>query len=407
MATVLSMKTLNDTPFPYHTELELTIDNITNLGLGIGRHEGWVIMVPSVAIGERVRCRIFRNHRNYSEADLIEVLEPSPNRVEPRCPLFGLCGGCQYQHLNDDTQQQLKRQHVVELLQRLVRIDVPVEPIRHTPHTYYYRSKLTPHYDKAVSKIGFLKIGSRSALVDVPRCLIATESINQRLSTLRSETQAQAHKRGGTLLLRDTPEGVITDPQTTITQTIGDKSFRVYAGEFFQNNPYILPQFVDYITHEAAGEGIHSLIDAYCGVGVFGICGYELFQNVFGIEINAHAITLAKENAALNHTDNIHFIANSAEHIFHNTPFNPQSTAIIIDPPRKGCDTIFLEQLLAYTPRRIVYVSCSPDTQARDLKILLAHRYQVLRVQPFDLFPQTRHIENVITLDRVADEFFG
>ncbi|UPA28262.1 MAG: class I SAM-dependent RNA methyltransferase [Verrucomicrobiota bacterium] len=400
------MKTPNNTPFAYHTELEITIDNITNLGLGVGRHEGWVIMVPNVAIGERVRCRIFRNHCNYSEADLLEVLEPSPDRVEPRCPLFGLCGGCQYQHLKDETQRQLKRQHITELLQRLAGIECPVEPICCTPHTYHYRSKLTPHYDKSVSKIGFLKVGSRLALVDVPQCPIATEHINQRLLTLRSEIRARTHKRGGTLLLRDTPEGVMIDPQTVVTQMIGDKSFRVYAGEFFQNNPYILPQFVNYITHEAAGKGIDSLIDAYCGVGVFGICGHVLFQNVLGVEINARAIALAEENAALNHADNVHFIANSAEQIFHNTPFTSQTTAVIIDPPRKGCDTIFLEQLLEYAPQRIVYVSCAPDTQARDLKILLAHHYQVQRVQPFDLFPQTRHIENVITLDRVADGFF-
>ena len=118
----------NDTPFAYHTELDIKIENITNLGLGVGRHEGWVIMVPYVDVGEYVRCRIFRNHHNYSEADLVQILIPSPRRVKPLCPLFGICGGCQYQHLSYAAQLQYKQQHVQELLRRLGGVDGEVRP---------------------------------------------------------------------------------------------------------------------------------------------------------------------------------------------------------------------------------------------------------------------------------------
>ncbi|MDR0590407.1 MAG: class I SAM-dependent RNA methyltransferase [Puniceicoccales bacterium] len=395
--SALGAKNFNAEPYPYHTELDLRIDSITNLGLGIGRHNGWVIMVPNVVVGERVRCRIFRNHSNYSEADLMEITEPAAERIEPKCPLFGICGGCQYQHLSYENQLRLKRQQVRELLQKLAKIDADVAPTIGTDPTYHYRSKLTPHFAKDAQKIGFLKAGSRHQIVDVEQCALATHSINERFQKLRQEIRGKIFKKGGTLLLRDGVDGVETDPTKIVAQRIGDRIFHAYAGEFFQNNPYILPTFIDYIIGEAAGDSIDFLLDIYCGVGVFGICGSRKFRAVTGIEINERAIELAQKNAAINGVNNISFTIGSAENIFaKNLPDNTQIAAII-DPPRKGCDPLFLKQLVNFLPKKIVYVSCSPDTQARDLQLLLT-RYSVRRVQPFDLFPQTRHIENIITL---------
>ena len=401
MAALLKMtQKFNNTPFEYHTRLEITIDNITNLGLGVGRHNGWVIMVPNVAIGERVLCQIYRNHSNYSEADLIEVLTPLPERVTPKCPLFGICGGCQYQHLTDNFQRELKQKHIAELLQRLGGIKAEVAPVKYTPQTYFYRSKLTPHFEKNCDAIGFLKTGSRFNIVDVPQCPIATEAINKQLTLLRETVKKTTHRRGGTLLLRDTGDEVVTEATKIITQRINDFEFQVYAGEFFQNNPYILPEFIDYIVNKACGDRIDFLVDAYCGVGIFGIFGSKHFQNVIGIEINERAIELANRNAATNNITNIRFIANPAKALFAEKLSDPKRTSVIIDPPRKGCDEDFLSQLVHFAPRKIVYVSCGPDTQARDVKFLIANGYAINEVQPFDLFPQTRHIENVITLER-------
>jgi 23S rRNA (uracil1939-C5)-methyltransferase/tRNA (uracil-5-)-methyltransferase len=388
----------NPFPFAYHTELELHIENITNLGLGVGRHNGWVIMIPNVAINEHIRCRIYRNHSNYSEADLVEILEPSAERVAPKCPLFGICGGCQYQHLSYETQLQLKRQHVKETLQKLAGIDVEVAPTIGTDRIYYYRSKLTPHFEKDAKNIGFLKIGNRFSIVDVEQCCIGTQMINEKLKILRQEIRQNTFKSGGTLLLRDTGNGVETDPTKIIIQRIGSMEFQVYAGEFFQNNPHILPLFVNYITGESSGDGIEFLLDIYCGVGVFGIYGSQNFKSVMGIEINERAIQLARQNAANNHVDNIHFAVGSAENIFAETLPEAKKTTVILDPPRKGCNTAFLQQLVNFGPKKIIYISCSPDTQARDMRFLLQHFYTIHRVQPFDSFPQTRHIENIITL---------
>lgn len=396
-------------PYPYHHELELTIETLTNLGVGIARDDGWVVMVAFALPGDRVRARIFRNHKNYSEADLVEILEPAPDRVRPLCPLFGECGGCQYQHLSYTMQKEWKRQQVRELLRRIGGIDVPVRETIGSPREYGYRSKLTPHYQKPRGgetdpqqfPIGFLKAGRRNQIVDVPHCPIAMDGINKALPQARQAVRNNAGrlKKGGTLLLRETREGVTTDNNAIVSEEVGGRLFRFYAGDFFQNNPYILPLLVDYVLGQASGAGdCRYLVDAYCGVGVFALCGAERFERVLGVEVNDKAVDWARGNARLNEIESAAFLVGKAEAIFADIPFPGDETAVIIDPPRAGCDAAFLEQLCAFAPRRVVYVSCGPDTQARDLQHLAQGGYAVEAVQPFDLFPQTRHIENVVTL---------
>ena len=397
----------NDKPFAYHQEITLEIATLTNLGVGLGRVDGWVVMVPFALPGETVRARVFHNRANFSEADLVEVLKPSPARKNPDCPLFGTCGGCQYQHLTYAEQLAWKRRQVGEVLAKLGGlVDAEVRPTHPSPKQYHYRSKLTPHYEPphhGAFPIGFLRTGSRRALVDVPQCPIATESINMALPGVRAELTARADKlkRGGTLLLREANEGVITDPTREVSSDIGDTKFRFTAGDFFQNNPFILPELVDYALSEAAAGGARFLLDIYCGVGVFALCGRNKFERCLGVEVNAYAINRAKQNALLNQATSCEFTVGAAEAIFATTKFSPAEVAALIDPPRAGCTEVFLQQLIAYGPARLVYVSCDPATQARDVKILAAGGYRFLHAQPFDLFPQTRHIESVVTMEKI------
>ena len=210
----------NPEPFAYHHELELTIESLTNLGKGVGRVGDWVVFVPYVLPGEKVRARVFRNFATYSEADLIEVLEPSPDRVEPVCPHFGECGGCQYQNLSYEAQLQWKQDQVGELLQRMAGIEFPVDPVVPSPLTYGYRSKITPHFQKpkngVMGPIGFLLQGRRQQLIDVEACPIASDTINAKLPELRRECTAQAkvYKKGVTLLLRDSLNGYVCTDAT-------------------------------------------------------------------------------------------------------------------------------------------------------------------------------------------------
>lgn len=394
-------------PFAYHEEIELRIDDLASLGEGVGRFNNWVVMVPFTLPGERVRVRIWRNKANYSDADLVEILEPSPERVTPACPLFGRCGGCQYQHLTYSAQLAWKQRQIEQLMKRMAGLEVPVQPTWPSPQAYGYRSKLTPHYAKPAGGrslvIGFQKADSR-ALLDVPQCPIASAAINEALPQVRAEAQVrlQQRRKGGTLLLRDAQEGVVTDMKASVSERVGQRLFQFQAGEFFQNNPYILPELVDYALDQATAPGVRYLIDAYCGVGVFGICGAGRFERVAGVEVSATALKWARANAVLNQVDNIQFTVGSAEAIFEGLELPGGESAVILDPPRKGCDQVFLDQLFRFAPARVVYVSCGPDTQARDLKAFVQAGYQVDRVQPFDLFPQTRHIENVVTLSAGA-----
>ncbi|MBI5692888.1 MAG: class I SAM-dependent RNA methyltransferase [Verrucomicrobia bacterium] len=412
-------KKFNDQPFAYHTELELEISTLTNLGSGLGRvplpgqpaDVRWVVMVPFTLPGERVRARVFRNHKNFSEADLIEVLTPSPDRVAPRCSLFGRCGGCQYQHLAYPAQLEWKRRQVAELLQHLAGIaGFPVAPVIGSPREFHYRSKITPHFnpprDAAPIPIGFLRQGTRFDVVDVPECPIATAAINARLATVRAEVHARQEslRRGATLLLRDAGGEVTTNYEAVVTEDVGGLKLHFLARDFFQNNPFILPAFVRYVREQAAASGARFLVDAYCGSGLFALAAAPAFERVAGIEISESSVRFARENAAANGLTNTVFSAGDAAAIFAglDPAFRPTETAVVIDPPRRGCDESFLQQLFSFGPRTVVYVSCDPATQMRDLRHFLAAGYSLAAAQPFDLFPQTRHLECVLTLHRAG-----
>lgn len=404
----------HDKPFAYHQEIELRVDSLSPLGQGVGRVGGWVVFVPFSLPGELVRARVYRNASNFSEADLLGVLEASPDRTGAACPLFGECGGCQYQNLSYPKQLDWKRRQVAELLARLAGIDHEPLPVVPSPRVFGYRSKLTPHYkrprERGVGAIGFLREGRRFELVDVPHCLIASDAINEALPALRTAVLSRPPKadKGATLLLRESADGrVLSDPRATCEEEVGGVRFQFPAGEFFQNNPSILPLFTRHVADEATAGGARFLVDAYCGAGLFGLTSASRFEAAAGVEISEASIQWARRNAERNGLSNCRFIQGKAEAIFAEIAFPPEHTAVVIDPPRKGCDGEFLDQLLAFGPARVVYVSCNPATQMRDLNKLCGDRksqgaYQLVKVQPFDLFPHTRHLECVATLEKRA-----
>jgi len=396
----------NPHPFAYHQELEVRIDNLTNEGAGVARVDGWVVFVPFTLAGERVRCRVFRNHKNYSEADLVEVLEPAPQRVRPRCSIFGQCGGCQYQHLAYAEQLQSKQRQVAELLKHMAKIEHPVLNVIPSPVEYGYRSKITPHFHRpkngGIGAIGFLRARTRNAMVDVEQCPIAMSELNAQLATVRERARANsdAFKNGATLLMRAAKNGVLTRSDEIAVEEVDGIRFEFQAGDFFQNNPFILPRFVRHAIDEAKATGAKYLVDAYCGSGLFAVCGARDFEQVIGVEISESAVKKAAHNAELNSLTNCRFIAADAQHVFKDVSYPGDDTVVLIDPPRAGCSVEFLQQLFAFGPRGVVYVSCNPATQMRDLVLFTEAGYQLGTVQPFDLFPQTKHLECVMTLSR-------
>ena len=403
-------------PFDYHQEIDVEISALSNLGVGIARvkldeeNPAWVVFVPHTLPGEKVRARIFRNDKTHSQADLIEVLTPSLDRLDPQCPLFGRCGGCQYQHLSYEKQLAWKTRQVEELLEHMAGAHTDVSPAIPSPRQWGYRSKITPHFkrprDGKIGDIGFLLAGQRSHLVDVPHCPIAMDEINAALPRIRKKTRAnaKAYKKDATLLLRATEGRVETNHRNPISETVttdaGDITFHFLAGDFFQNNPFILPAFTRYVAEQASAGDARYLVDAYCGSGLFSLCLAHRFEKVAGVEVSETATDWARRNAETNAIQNTTFLAASAEAIFADISFPANETAVIIDPPRKGCNQEFLDQLFTFNPVRVIYVSCNPATQMRDLKNFLTKGYKPTAVQPFDLFPQTRHLECVVVLEK-------
>lgn len=443
-------------PFEYHEVIQLRIEKLTNRGLGLARvtlsddqssrlaeynnkgtsgieampldeqasESQWVVFVPSVIPGEVVKARIFRNLKNYSEADLLEVMEASEHRQIPKCHLAGECGGCQLQHMSIEAQREMKTHHVKGGLAQFDIKNVEVMPCMGTNEIYEYRSKLTPHYnhpsksrrgvknvesgspEKMIEAIGFQKQSSRQ-LVDVDSCLIATPEVNRAYQKSRETllSEPPKGKKGATLLFRQAnigDEHVETNHKMFITTTVDGLNFTYRAGNFFQNNNYVLPLMVESVVKEATsgGEMTH-LADCYCGSGLFALSSSKYFERVVGIEINDMAIAEATANAQQNKIENCEFLAASAENIFSVISDFPRDTSVVVlDPPRKGCSEDFLSQLKEFAPKRVVYMSCDPTTQARDATFIVDSGYEITLVQPFDLFPQTRHIECLMIFER-------
>ncbi|GAA5996675.1 tRNA (uracil(54)-C(5))-methyltransferase [Rhodotorula paludigena] len=348
-------------------------------------------------------------------------------------------------------------------------------PTLASPLHYAYRTKLTPHFQvppsghnqknrrKAKGKgkadgdaeaeqaqkeweitIGFEQKG-RKRIVDIEECVIATKVINDALVGEREKVKSNisAYKRGATILLRDSlpprpaeqttkpvdyapstePHVCITDHHATVREQVGTVEFEQQAGSFFQNNNSILPSLLDAVKAavgprpSGSGDGAKRyLVDAYCGSGLFAISLADLFDRVEGIEIDKASIKWAKRNAEFNAGPGraeVGFRDGKAEDIFGSIDFPPDQTSVLIDPPRKGCDEQFLKQLLALKPATIVYVSCNPRTQARDIGWLVKHSaaeeeraqsgkkgYWIESVRAADLFSQTHHAEGLAILRR-------
>ncbi|KAI0641077.1 S-adenosyl-L-methionine-dependent methyltransferase [Trametes meyenii] len=432
----------------------------------------WVVVTPLSFPGERIRVRVYQHARLHSQADLLHVLEPNPEWRDMslvQCKYFGICAGCQYQMLSYEKQLDLKRQTVVEAYKNYSSIPpelVPViQPTIGSPLQYGYRTKLTPHFqrppfsfqkaqkrgDAPVTegkpdwlKIGFHEVGT-SRVMDIEECPIATPVINKTLGPIRDDiiNNIAKFKNGATLLFRDSlqpgdeGEGAanpvasvaaedgehicVTDQKGSVRERVGDMLFEYTAGTFFQNNNSALVPLTSYVRDAVfptnpsapttANERPTHLVDAYCGSGLFSIMLAPHFDRVAGIELSAESIRAAQRNAELNGLcpEKISFMAGDAANIFETVQnFPRERSVLIIDPPRKGTDERFIDQMVAFGANTVVYVSCNVHTQARDVGIILkstqsaaergGRRYVLESLTGLDLFPQTAHVEAIAVL---------
>ena len=368
-------------------KIKLTIHDIAFGGEGVARIDELVVFVPFVLTGETVEAEVTEMKKSFARARLLRVLTPAPERVEPPCRYFGACGGCQYQHMAYAAQLPMKQKQIADLFERVGKIARElVAPVIPCPAPYGYRNRIMirSQWNGPARKleIGFIRTDNKF-VEDITECKIAEPSLNEQITEVRAHPP---HKGGLKVVLRVQPEG-----------------WEVPRDSFFQNNFFLLPKLVETVGHFLKAGGSRHLVDLYCGVGFFGIEAAGVVESFTGVEYDRLAIAAARQNAAARGITNGEFVAAQVEEVLPELvkKFPPGQTAVLLDPPRKGCRPETLELLRTTRPAQVIYVSCHPATMARDLNILCADGvFELVRVQPLDMFPQTQHVECVADLRR-------
>ena len=372
-------------PLAVGRQLSVTIHDIAFGGEGVARVDDFVIFIPLVIVGEEVEVEITELKRRFARARLRKVLQPAAERVAAPCRYFGDCGGCQYQHVEYAAQLRLKQKQIADLFQRVGGFaQTLIEPVIPCPQPYGYRNRIMirSQWDKFKQglNIGFLRAENR-LVVDIEECKIAEPALNREMQGVRAHPPP---KGGLKVVLRVQPEG-----------------WKVPRDSFFQNNFFLLPHLVKTVRDCLRESGARFLLDLYCGVGFFSVELADLVDSFAGVELDKQAVEAARHNALARHCGNGEFLVGRAAEMLPSLlrRFPPEKTAVILDPPRKGCPRESLLLLREWSPAQIVCVSCHPATLARDLNALCAEGvYELMRVQPLDMFPQTQHVECVADL---------
>lgn len=444
-------------------ELKLRIDRLSYGGRGVARRDGYVVFVPYTAPGDLVRVRMTRARRSFGEAEVVEVLESSPDRVQPPCPYFGLCGGCAWQHLSYESQLRAKQEIVTESLERLGGLrHVPMRPIIGAVEPYHYRNKMEFAFHPD-SVLGLHQRGHFDRIIEIDACLLPSPLGSEILREVKAFVRGRGipcyDNRTRQGLLRhlvyregirtgEVMVGVMTTPgpfphgpdlaamlvgnhpqirsivwaqsaslsdaaqidrlevlhgRDHIFEELGGLRFAIRLETFFQTNTRQAERLATLVLEMAELRGGERVVDLYCGVGTFALLLAGRAGHVWGIEVVPAAIEAARQNAARAGANNVEFASGDARRVLPDliSRVGPPDL-LVLDPPRSGAGGKVMRAIGRAQPRRVIYVSCNPTTLAPDLKELLPFGYEIRQVQPVDLFPQTYHVETLVRLDRVS-----
>ena len=378
------------------------IERLLPGGFGLAHAEGLTLFVGLAAPGDILRVKIERKRGSVGFASIVEVVKPSQVRVEPPCPYFGLCGGCDFQQLDYEAQLAAKVEIIRDCLHRIARIETPPDMVMvPSPTQWQYRSRANWQFDPKTKRLGYFARGSHD-VCDVEVCAVLNRSLQQTLERLREQM------REGTLSKKLTDiEAVAGDVDVSIasgtahfrskevSRRIGNETYYFGAEAFFQINHELL----ELLLGEAiGGEEGKTAIDLYSGVGLFTLPLARRFDQVTAVEANSRAVDYAQRNLDAAELDNVE-VANMsvAEWLKHWLGFE-RPEFLLLDPPRTGAESGVIEGILSVAPQKICYVSCDPATLARDLNKLLEAGYSLDSIVGFDMFPQTHHVETVARL---------
>ena len=409
------------------TTYEITLDKLTYGGEAMGRlSDGRAVFIPFGLPGETVRIRLTQEKQNFARGEILEILTPSPDRITAKCKHFTQCGGCHYQNLPYEKQLLAKAGILRDQLQRIGKIEnPPIQPMVSSPSEWNYRNHIQFHLTDN-GQIGFIN-SHGNAVLPIEECHLQEGTIDNFWHELQFESRMNIERvslrAGGDeelmLILEseteETPEleietdisivhiyeehPVVIAGSDNITIQVLGKDFHVSAPSFFQVNTKMAEEMVQHLLTNLPTSQSTTLLDIYCGVGLFSKFLAPNYAKVIGIESSESA----NEDFAinLNEFDNVELYEGTAEEIL--PALTPQLTEpihIIVDPPRAGLDRHALDAILEINPQVIAYVSCDPSTLARDAARLIKGGYTLKQVTPFDLFPQTYHIESISIFER-------
>lgn len=431
-------------------------------------HGGYTVFVKDTLIGDKVRVKIIKAKKNYGYGRLMEIITPSPYRVEPPCPVARACGGCQIMHLDYKEQLRFKENKVGNLLERVGGLkDFQMLPILGMKEPYYYRNKA--QFPVGKNKDGRIVMGFYAgrthSIVDTRHCYIQ-HPLNEKLTQIIKDwmekyniqpydentgkglvrhvltrigsttgqvmvclvingnrlPQADAlisqltKVEGMTSICininRENTNVILGDQVRTlwgqpyITDYIGNIAYQISPLSFYQVNPGQTRVLYEKALEFADLKPGEVVWDLYCGIGTISLFLAQTASKVYGVEIVPQAIDDARNNARLNHMDNVEFFVGKAEEVLPREyeKNGIYADVIVVDPPRKGCDPSLLECMVKMAPKRIVYVSCDPATLARDLKYLSGNGYKVEKVQCVDMFGHSVHVETVVLMSKVKEK---
>jgi len=448
---------IHKTPAQIQPELSegtVTIERLAHSGYGVGSLDGLTVFVPRTAPGDVVDIRLTEQRRRYAFGTVVAVQQPSPWRVAAPCPLYDHCGGCHLQHLGYAHQLAGKTAQVRETLERIGKLpEVPVLPMLGSPQPYAYRNKVLYHYDSASTALG-LVARHGATILDMPHCLVndpRTDAVMARLRTLTAaqpalqqalhQVQVQLGQRTGEVLVTlivqhdisaatqrvlweslhdlitglslhvksgETPE--VFDGTTHaiggaqgIYERVGSRLFRIEPQTFFQVNTVQMERLYTLVQDTANLRGHEVVLDLYSGSGTIALTLAPYCATVYAVEVHRQATLLAIQQAAALGVSNCQFRTGKVERILYRyLAQGIRADIAVLDPPRPGCRPEALQALALMRVPHLIYISCSPPTLARDLRLLRDLGYHTLGVQPVDMFPQTYHIECVARVSRAA-----
>jgi len=377
------------------------IERIVAGGYGLSKSKnGKRLLVAGAAAGERCVVELEHDYKDYATGTVAEVLKISKERIDPRCHIFGECGGCQFQHLEYSSQIEAKEEIVRDALFRIGEFgSLKINPMIPAENPWAYRNHVRFSTGRLFGDVGFIPRSHRG-LVKVTNCAVAVPWINEQIPKIQGHVgtlhQVQLRKS------ESTNEALISPKINEIREISGQSCyheelagfrFRISQSSFFQVNSAQAENLVD-LVREALPTSGDLLVDAYAGVGTFSVIFSSRFRLVVAIEESAGAT----KDAELNTQDfaNIAIRVGKVEDVL--PDLGEPVDAVILDPPRVGCHPAVLDSIIAIAPRSLIYVSCDPATLSRDLKKLVGHGYDLEYVTPIDMFPQTAHIECVAKL---------